>query len=277
MTPRREDALSQVEVRHAGPPPGVSAALSCESVAKRYGGVQALLDVSIDLYPGETVGLVGDNGAGKSTLVRLLSGVEMPDAGRLKVAGEPVRFASPSAARAAGVETVYQDLALASHLSVAANIFLGRELARGGILGRLRFLDEARMRRAADESLKTLRITIPNVGRDVERLSGGQRQAVAVARATIWGKRVVILDEPTAALGVEETAMVLRLVERVSSQGAAVLFISHTLPQIFEVTDRIVVLRLGRVVASARTRDCTPDQVVSWITGASEMSLKRGR
>jgi ABC-type sugar transport system ATPase subunit len=238
-------------------------------IEKRFGAIQVLHNVSFAINAGEVVGLVGDNGAGKSTTVRIMSGALQPDRGDILIQGRKVRFDSPIAARQQGIETVYQDLALAPHLTVKANLFLNREELRSGILGALGFLDEKRMAREAVKKLELLRIKIKSMDQLIQELSGGQRQAIAVARAASWGSRLVILDEPTAALGVEESQMVLDLIRRVRDSGVPVLLISHTMPHVFEVTDRIVVLRQGRVVATAVTKECTLEDVIMWITGAA--------
>lgn len=244
-------------------------AIELVDIQKRFGAVQVLHGVSFNVFPGEVVGLVGDNGAGKSTTVRILSGALHPDRGDIRIEGQSVRFESPIQARQRGIETVYQDLALAPHLSVSANLFLNREHVRPGLWGRLGFLDEQRMATDAVSKLGLLHINIKSLNQTIQQLSGGQRQAIAVARAASWGSRLVVLDEPTAALGVEEAQMVLNLIRQVRDSGIPVLLISHTMPHVFEVTDRIIVLRQGRVVAAAQTRDCTLDQVIMWITGSS--------
>ncbi len=245
------------------------AAIELVDIEKRFGAVKVLHGVSFKVYPGEVVGLVGDNGAGKSTTVRIISGALQPDRGEIRLNGTRVRFDSPIVARREGIETVYQDLALAPHLSVKANLFLNREEVRPGLLGRLGFLNERLMNQEAVSKLNLLHINITSMNQAIRELSGGQRQAIAVARAASWGSRLVILDEPTAALGVEESRMVLDLIRRVRDSGVPVLLISHTMPHVFEVTDRIIVLRQGRVVASAVTRECTLEQVIMWITGAA--------
>ena len=246
-----------------------------DRVSKSYGPVQALRDVSFGLRPGEVVGLVGDNGAGKSTLCRILSGADYPDSGTIRIRGTLVNLASPAVARKLGIETVYQDLALAPHLSIAGNIFLGREIRRDGILGKLGVLSESKMREEAETFLSSLRIQMGNLKSTVQYLSGGQRQAVAIARAAAWGSLMMILDEPTAALGVEESAKVLEITRSAADKGLAVVFVSHTLPYVMEATDRIVVLRHGALVADERTGDCTLSEVVGWITGAIGGNLDR--
>lgn len=251
------------------PPTKAFPTLELRNVTKRFGAIKVLHGVSFAVYPGEVVGLVGDNGAGKSTTVRIISGALRPDAGEIHIEGRPVRFESPIDARREGIETVYQDLALAPHLSVKANLFLNREKFRKGFLGRLGFLDEKEMGMDAVSKLDLLHIKIKSMDQLIQELSGGQRQAIAVARAASWGSRLVILDEPTAALGVEESRMVLDLIRRVRDSGVPVLLISHTMPHVFEVTNRIVVLRHGRVAASTNTHECTLEQVIMWITGAA--------
>jgi simple sugar transport system ATP-binding protein len=231
------------------PATAVEPVLECLHLRKRYGHVVALDDASLRLQPGQVTALVGDNGAGKSTLVRLLAGMERPDGGEVWVHGRPVTFASPRAARHHGIETVYQDLALAPDLDGASNVYLGRELRRLGWLGRLGFLDDRQMRRLAGEQLAGVGVTVADVASPVDRLSGGQRQAIAVARALQWASSVFLLDEPTAALGAVQTRRVLGLARQAASSGVAVLLISHDLPEVLEVADRVVVLRHGCTVA----------------------------
>ncbi len=239
--------------------------LRARGISKRFGAVQALRDVDVDLYPAEVLGLVGDNGAGKSTLIKILSGVYVPDSGTLELEGRPVRFNSPREARAAGIETIYQDLALCENLDVAGNIFLGRELGHGR--GPLRVLARTAMEEAAAQVLKRLEIHLPSVRTLVRHLSGGQRQAVAISRAVYWDARIVIMDEPTAALGVRERARVLELVRRLREQGKSVIIISHSLPDIFAVCDRIVVLRRGVKVGERRIGETTEEEVVRMMVG----------
>jgi simple sugar transport system ATP-binding protein len=236
-------------------------------VVKRFGRVVALRGVDFDLRAGEVHAIVGDNGAGKSTLIKILSGVMQPSSGEILIDGTPVALGSPREARAHGIETVYQDLALANHLDASANLFLGREALLPGILGWLGFLDSRTMRRRASEELRHLKIDIPSVQSPVLGLSGGQRQAVAVARAHAWGSRIVIMDEPTAALGVRESAMVLELIREVRSNGVSVIMISHNLPETFAVADRITVIRLGRNVDTLETRDSSVEAIVGMMTG----------
>ena len=246
------------------------ALLSLEGVSKRFGPVQALKDVDFEVRAGEVVGLVGDNGAGKSTLVKILSGIYEPDEGRFFFEGQPVEIPDPQTATKLGIATVYQDLALCDNLDVVDNLFLGREESSGwGFLGPLASLDETGMEHRAGQLLQTLSVTIPSLRNEVGTLSGGQRQQVAVARSLLGEPKVVLLDEPTAALGVAQTAQVLTLIGRLRERGLGVLVISHNLADVFEVADRIFVLRLGKRAGSFRTDDTTEEHVVSAITGAS--------
>jgi D-xylose transport system ATP-binding protein len=235
--------------------------LAASNISKRYGAVQALEGVSLDLPPGEVVALVGDNGAGKSTLVKVLSGVVTADDGVIEQDGVPVRIASPHDAQHLGVSTVHQDLALCENLDVVGNLFLGAERRRWTVLNHIR------MERSARDLLSSLDVRIRDIRVPVAMLSGGQRQSVAIARALIGEPRVVILDEPTAALGVEQTAQVLGLIRRLRDRGLAVLVISHNLADVRAVSDRIVVLRLGRNAGEFRTAESTPEAVVAAITG----------
>jgi simple sugar transport system ATP-binding protein len=242
--------------------------LEARRIVKSFGRVRALRGANFVVNAGEVVALVGDNGAGKSTLVKALAGVEPPDAGEILFEGEPVTIHSPLEARALGIETVYQDLALAAELDPAANLFLGREIRRGGLLGRLGFLDNAEMHRRSDEAFKSLGVGLQDSTAPVARMSGGQRQGVAVSRAVTWASKVVFMDEPTAALGVVQTRHVLDLIGRVRAQGVSVVLISHNMPEVFEVADRIEVLRLGERVASLRREEVTMEDVVGAMTGA---------
>jgi len=237
--------------------------LSAHTISKRYGAVQALDGVSLDLPPGEVVALVGDNGAGKSTLVKVLSGVVTPDDGLIEQDGRPVRLGTPHDAQRLGVSTVHQDLALCENLDVVANLFLGDERRRWSVLRHIR------MERSARDLLGSLDVRIRDIRVPVAMLSGGQRQSVAIARALVGEPRVVILDEPTAALGVEQTAQVLDLIRRLRDRGLAVLVISHNLADVRAVSDRIVVLRLGRNAGEFRTTESTPEAVVAAITGGT--------
>jgi D-xylose transport system ATP-binding protein len=242
--------------------------LALEDVSKRFGPVQALEDVDFDVRPGEVVALVGDNGAGKSTLVKAIAGIHKIDHGRILFEGKPASIATPSDAVELGIATVYQDLALADNLDVVANLFLGHELIASGIGALTEQLDETTMEHNSHELLEQLAVTIPNVRTEVGALSGGQRQQVAVARSLLGEPKVVLLDEPTAALGVQQTAQVLELVKRLRERGLGVVVISHNLADVFEVADRIVVLRLGRAAGNFNVRDVSREDVVAAITGA---------
>lgn len=252
-----------------GPAANEPPALQARNVSKRFGGVVALDDVSIDLIPGQITGLVGDNGAGKSTLIRILSAVLPADSGTIRLNGEEVHFTSPADARAAGIETVYQDLALAGNLPVWANIFLGRELLRGP--KRLNVLDKRRMENDGTEMLSRLSRTMPPIDAPTSQLSGGQRQAIAIARAAAWGSDVIVMDEPTAALGPAETRSVEDVIAGLRDRGFAVLIISHNLEQVFRLVDRVWVLRRGRMIGNRWLAGTTPEEVVGMITGASQV------
>ena len=242
--------------------------LEVEDVQKRFGRVEALRDADFELRNGEVHAIVGDNGAGKSTLIKIISGVYQADAGEIAIDGEPVTIANPREARELGIETVYQDLALADQLDASANLFLGRELLVRPPLSWFGFMDKKAMRRRAQEEMRRLKIGIKSVDQEVLSLSGGQRQAVAVARAIAWGTRIVIMDEPTAALGVRESSMVLELIKEVRSQGIAVIMVSHNLPEVFAVADRITVLRNGKTIVSLPTSETSLEDVVGMMTGA---------
>jgi fructose transport system ATP-binding protein len=250
--------------------------LQARGLVKRYGHVVALAGADLELYPGEILAVIGDNGAGKSTLIKALSGALQPDEGEIRLAGELVHFRSPGDARRAGIETVYQDLAVAPSLDIAANIFLGREQRRRGPLGfLLRMMDKRAMRREATRHFAELRIGVTSITQPVETLSGGQRQGVAVARAAAWGSRLVIMDEPTAALGVKETRQVLDLILQVRERGLPVILISHDMPHVFEVADRIQIMRLGRRVAVVTPKTHTMPQAVAIMTGATPAELEQ--
>jgi simple sugar transport system ATP-binding protein len=244
--------------------------LQLAGIVKRYGTVRALQDAALTVRRNEVVALVGDNGAGKSTMIKVISGVIQPDAGQITVDGSPVTFGSPLEPRRHGIETVYQDLALAPDLDPAANLFLGREVLRGGLLGRLGVLDKPRMRARADEAFTRLGVGLQDTRSQVGTMSGGQRQGIAVARAVLWASRLVLMDEPTAALGVVQTGRVRALIESVREQGVSVLLVSHNLPFVFEVADRIEVLRLGRRVAVFSRAEATAERVLGAMTGALE-------
>ena len=238
-----------------------------KGVSKHYGAVVALDQVSVALHAGEVVGLVGDNGAGKSTLVKVLSGVHEPSSGMVLLDGVERHWKSPHDAIAAGIETLYQDSSLATHLSVSANVFLGRERVRGGLLGRLGFLAQREMDEVAHADMERVGIAVPSTKRAVSQLSGGQRQAVAIGRAVSWARKVIILDEPTNHLGARQANEVLAVIQAAKAKGLGVIFISHTLPHVLQVTDRIVVLRLGRVVRDAPTTEFDADSLLGTITG----------
>ncbi|KJF68764.1 MULTISPECIES: ATP-binding cassette domain-containing protein [Rhizobium] len=246
--------------------------LTARNLVKRYGRVTALDNTDFDLYPGEILAVIGDNGAGKSTLIKAISGAVTPDEGEIRLEGQTVQFRSPIEARKAGIETVYQNLALSPALSIADNMFLGREIRKPGIQGSLfRALDRPAMEKFAREKLSELGLmTIQNINQAVETLSGGQRQGVAVARAAAFGSKVVILDEPTAALGVKESRRVLELILDVRSRGLPIVLISHNMPHVFEVADRIHIHRLGKRLCVINPKDYTMSDAVAFMTGAKE-------
>lgn len=239
--------------------------LTVRGVSKRYGGVRASRDVDLDLYAGEVLALAGDNGAGKSTLIKMIAGVTIPDSGEIRLHGERIDGQSPQAVRDLGLETIYQDLALADNLDVGVNIFLGRERMRR-LLG-VPVLDRKWMRKEAANALEHLGIRLSDLRIPVGYLSGGQRQAIAISRAVYWKARVVIMDEPTAALGVPEQREVKDLIRRLQSDGVAIILISHNLPDIFEVCDRIYVLERGRKAGEREIGDTTEDEVVAMMMG----------
>ncbi|RWP14109.1 MAG: sugar ABC transporter ATP-binding protein [Mesorhizobium sp.] len=244
--------------------------LTARGLVKRYGRVTALDNADFDLYPGEILAVIGDNGAGKSSLIKAISGAAVPDEGEIRLEGKPVSFKSPMGAREAGIETVYQNLALSPALSIADNMFLGREIRKPGFLGDwLRMLDRPAMEKRARDKLTELGLmTIQNISQAVETLSGGQRQGVAVARAAAFGSRVVIMDEPTAALGVKESRRVLELILDVKKRGLPIVLISHNMPHVFEVADRIHIHRLGRRLAVIDPKQYTMSDAVAFMTGA---------
>jgi D-xylose transport system ATP-binding protein len=246
------------------------ALLELEGVSKRFGPVQALDRVDFAVHGGEVVGLVGDNGAGKSTLVKTIAGIHNADEGRMRFDGREIKVSRPQDATQLGIATVYQDLALCDNLDVVANIFLGQEEISAGPGEVSRQLDEAKMEHRAGELLSSLAVTIPSMRTEVGTLSGGQRQQVAVARSLLGEPRVVLLDEPTAALGVPQTKLVLELIGRLRERGLGVVVISHNLSNVFEVADRIVVLRLGRAAGDFEAEATTEEHVVSAITGVGE-------
>ena len=242
--------------------------LQLVQINKRFGAVQALQNVDFEVYPAEVVGLVGDNGAGKSTLVKIISGVYRFDSGQYIFDGKPVTITSPHDATLLGIETVYQDLALCDNLDVVGNLYLGRERMETLIPGVVKTMDEITMEHQAEKIIRDLHVRIPSVRSRVAMLSGGQRQSTAVARAVMWNSKVVLLDEPTAALGVEQTRQVKDLIMRLRERGLGVVVISHNLVDVFDVSDRIIVLRLGQRVATLDTHTTNPEQVVAAITGA---------
>jgi fructose transport system ATP-binding protein len=252
--------------------------LEARAIVKTFGHVVGLAGVDLSLYPGEVLAIIGDNGAGKSTLIKCLSGAMRPDAGEMHLDGRPVSFGSTQEAREAGIETVYQTLAVAPALDIASNMFLAREERRPGVLGSVfRMLDTGGMKKRAKNEIDGLGIsTLQNIGQAVETLSGGQRQAVAVARAAAFGGKVVILDEPTAALGVRESGQVLRLVRDLRSRGLGVILISHNMPNVFEVADRIHIQRLGRCAGVITPRSHTPAETVAIMTGATTLDQSPG-
>ncbi len=247
--------------------------LRVRDVSMHYGGLRALHQVNLEAHAGQVLGLVGDNGAGKSTLLKIIAGVQRPSSGEVVVGGAAQRFETPMAAVEAGISTVYQDLALAMQRTVVANFFIGRERCVDSWLGRrLGWLDTRSMTETTKEELARLHTRIPNVGAVCKELSGGQRQALAIARAAAWCQRVLLLDEPTSALGVEQQAEVLDLITRIREQGVAVVLVSHQMPDVMKVCDRVTVLRLGEVVTTMNRDELTAENLVGYITGA-----QRGR
>jgi fructose transport system ATP-binding protein len=248
--------------------------LRATGLVKTYGHVVALDGVDLELYPGEVLAVIGDNGAGKSTLIKCLSGAESPNGGEINLDGQGVNFRSPQDARAHGIETVYQTLAVAPALDIASNLFLGRETRRPGVLGSVfRMLDGSGMRKSAKQQMESLGIgTLQNMGAAVESLSGGQRQAVAVARAAAFSSKVIILDEPTAALGVKESNQVMKLIESIRDRGLPVILISHNMPLVFELADRIHIQRLGKRAAVVSPRTISVTDAVAVMTGALKVA-----
>jgi simple sugar transport system ATP-binding protein len=246
----------------------MSVVLEARGVVK---SVEVLREVDFTARAGEVTALIGDNGAGKSTLIKILSGALQRDGGEVLIDGKPVQMASPTRARELGIETVYQDLALAPELGPAENAFAGRELLRPGLAGKLRMLDKKTMRARAEEAFTSMGTDVKDLDAPVGALSGGQRQSVAICRAVMWAKRVVIMDEPTAALGVRQTGKVIELVRRVASTGVAVVLITHNMPEVLEAADRVQVLRLGRRVADLEAKTATVEQLVGAMTGALDV------
>jgi ABC-type sugar transport system ATPase subunit len=244
--------------------------LSVRNLTKRFGGLTAVNNVSWDVYPGEVVGLLGDNGAGKSTLIKCISGVYHAEEGEIFFRGQRVEFPHPIDARRIGIETIYQDLALANNLDVGANIFLGREVKKRYLGGLIKTLDDAHMLDESRQTLESLHIHFPTFTQPIENLSGGQRQAVAIARAVYWDAKVMIMDEPTNNLGVPEQKKVLELIRRLRDQGVPVILITHILPDVFAVTDRVTVMRRGRVVAEKVTAETNIEELVQYMVGARD-------
>jgi fructose transport system ATP-binding protein len=263
-------------VRNTTPAKG-EIVLEARNVVKRYGHVTALDGANLELRAGEVLAVIGDNGAGKSTMVKVLCGAVVPDQGEVLLDGVPVHFQSPLDPRKRGIETVYQDLAVAPALDIATNLFLGREIRCRGILGScFRLLDKRRMKSEAQKEMAELKFRLPSIDSAVEDLSGGQRQGVAVARAAIFARRLVIMDEPTAALGVRESGEVLNLIRTIRDRGLPVLLISHNMPHVFELADRIHIMRLGRRVALTTPREHSMGEVVAIMTGAMPGNEKSG-
>jgi len=251
---------------------GAKPFLEVRGLCKRFGGVNALRDVDLDIYPGEVLGLLGDNGAGKSTFIKSISGVYTPTAGTIRCEGQPVTISSPVVARSLGIETVFQDLALIPNLDAAANLFIGRELG-WGFKGLLRVMRTRAMAEDVEKTLEQLDIHIPSLRLDVEGFSGGQRQAIAIARAIRWKAKLVILDEPTAALSVPEQRKVLSLARQLASQGVAVIYITHNILDVMAVTDRCVILHRGQKAAEIQTKDCDEHEIVSLIMGKNKAAV----
>jgi fructose transport system ATP-binding protein len=270
--------MSTVAEERTGGTPGEqrTPVLTARNLIKTFGRVVGLDGVNVDLYPGEVLAVIGDNGAGKSTLIKALTGALVPDSGEVTLDGQPVNFKTPQDARNAGIETVYQTLAVAPALDIASNLFLGREQRRSGPLGQIfRMLDKKGMKESAGKSMSDLGIaTVQNMGQAVETLSGGQRQAVAVARAATFATKFVVLDEPTAALGVKETRQVLELIKQIKGRGMPVILISHNMPNVFEVADRIHIARLGGCAGIITPESHTPTEAVAIMTGAT--TLEKG-
>lgn len=246
----------------------MSYALEARGIVRRYGVVEALSGADFKVSAGEVTSLIGDNGAGKSTLVRILSGTERADSGQIFLEGKEVSFNSPTDARSHGIETVFQDLALCPHLSAPQNLFLGREIHRKGILGKFGFLDTEEMKRISANSFKDLGATVRSLTASVGSMSGGQRQSIAVARSAAWAQKVIFFDEPTAALGVVQKKNVLDLVRRVRDKGIAVVFISHSMPEVLEISDRIQIMRRGLMIANYKAAETNLEELVGAMTGS---------
>ena len=260
-----------VEADRASIPPRVRAPfLEIRGLRKQFGTIEALRGIDLDIYPGEVLGLLGDNGAGKSTLIKTISGVHAPTTGAIRCEGKPVSITSPNVARSLGIETVFQDLALIPNLDAAANLFIGREV--GWFRGLLRVMNQRAMLEDVKSTLERLDIHIPSLKLDVEGFSGGQRQAIAIARAIRWKAKLVILDEPTAALSVPEQRKVLALTRELAAQGVAVIYITHNILDVIAVTDRLAILHRGQKAAETATKDCNEHEIVSLIMGKSKVS-----
>jgi ABC-type sugar transport system ATPase subunit len=242
--------------------------LSVRRLVKRFGGLTAVKEVSLDIMPGEVVALLGDNGAGKSTLIKCISGVHLPEEGDIVFEGQKRTFAKPIDSRAAGIETIYQDLALAQNLDVPSNIFLGREMKHRYLGGLVKTLNDRQMLKEAREGLKSLDIVFPTLTQPIESLSGGQRQAVAIARAVYWKAKLMIMDEPTNNLGVPEQQKVLELIRKLRSQGTPVILITHTMPDVFAVADRVIVMHRGRKVTEKAAAETNASELVQYMVGA---------
>ncbi len=241
--------------------------LETRDIVRHYGQVEALRGCNFNVKAGEVTALIGDNGAGKSTLVRILSGTEQPDSGQIILDGKSVVLNTPADARLLGIETVFQDLALCPHLNAVQNMYLGREIKRKGLLGRLGFLNKEEMSQGSEEAFRNLGATVRSLKASVGSMSGGQRQSIAVARSAAWASKVLFFDEPTAALGVVQKKNVLNLVRRVRDKGIGVVFISHSMPEVLEISDRIQVMRHGRVIADYQSSQTNLEELVGAMTG----------
>ena len=242
--------------------------LEARGIVRNYGTVEALRGADFTVNAGEVTALIGDNGAGKSTLVRILSGTEAPDDGSIFIEGKEVKFDTPIDAREVGIETVFQDLALCPHLSPVQNLFLGREIPRKGLLGKFGFLDNEKMKKISADAFKDLGATVRSLTANVGSMSGGQRQSIAVARSAAWANKVLFFDEPTAALGVVQKKNVLDLVRRVRDKGIGVVFISHSMPEVLEIADRVQVMRRGRTIADYKAKSTNLEELVGAMTGS---------
>ena len=245
----------------------MSYVLEAKDIVRTYGTVEALRGCNFNVKAGEVTALIGDNGAGKSTLVRILSGTEAPDGGSILVDGKEVKFSTPAEAREHGIETVFQDLALCPHLNPVQNMYLGREVLRKGVLGKFGFMDHAEMRRGSEAAFRDLGATVRSLKNTVATMSGGQRQSIAVARSAAWASKVLFFDEPTAALGVVQKKNVLELVRRVRDKGIGVVFISHSMPEVLDISDRVQVMRRGRVIADYKAAQTNLEELVGAMTG----------